>query len=76
MPWGIASYRAAKFQFVLSDLLLCTLSILNIGVAPEPVDDVAIVIELRNRSYQEPAILTVEPPDSHFHFSPSGVTRG
>jgi len=67
--------NAPVLCLALPDLLFRTLPVLDVGVAAEPVDDVAGLIELRNHSHQEPAILTVEAAKADFPFLPNGVTR-
>src|SRR5258707_13692621 len=59
----------AEFAFVLPQLLLCPLEVLNISIRSVPSDDVAELVTQRFNTEQEPVIFPVVPPQAEFGFT-------
>src|SRR5258708_28845916 len=69
MPIGGDLCEVPEPLLVLSKCILCPYSIFDIGVRAVPFDDVAALIVQRLNAEQEPAILSVEPPQAPFEFA-------
>src|SRR5262249_60359212 len=58
--------RQPQYPFALPQRLFGLLAIFDVGVRPIPLDDIPLLIELRYCARQEPAVLTVSPPQTYF----------
>src|ERR1700731_2041545 len=59
----------AKLPLVLKEFLLRSFSIVDVGIASKPPDEVAVSVELWNDTYEEPSVLSVISPDASFQFT-------